>query len=623
MQDGTTAIGIAFSLRPIPVVWSWNGWFPQVLGGALLSLTGLCSDLKAEPPSVEASVFLGTYREPPASMALSSAAQKRAKALSLYYKGRRLQREVDDDLALAAYRDALALEPANFSLVERMASLLAESDKPNDALAVLEKSLQDNPQNARAYLALSRHCLRHHHNADELKAKAISYGNQALEKFPGEAAVYRHLLGVYFQLGAKESDGGRQKSRELMERALQVPSEDPHFWLELALVARNAYPLDDKEKLEANLQAILAFADRALTKAGEDLEVAERVADLYAQYAGQKKLVTLYHKALPLYQKIATAQPSNLSARQKLARTLRLSGKLEQSAAMYEDLVRINPQDLESHRVLVKICEERKDGEGAIRHRMEILRWEGGSPRDWGNLAADLLEAKKVEEAINVLKRARATHTESAPLAYQMALSLKYLQRTEESLAKFAETKDLAEKFNDAKEHKENADLLKNHDFYYSWASAAHAAKKAELAADLYRKSIDLAPKDHPEEAAKSYNDLGYLWLELDEKIDEAGELIHVANQMVKDHPGYIDSLGWFHFKKKNYAEARKELERAVSLLQEPDSEVLDHLGQALWHLGQKPEAVAALEKAAGLPEADGAVKKRLEEYRAGQPPQP
>ena len=79
----------------------------------------------------------------------------------------------------------------------------------------------------------------------------------------------------------------------------------------------------------------------------------------------------------------------------------------------------------------------------------------------------------------------------------------------------------------------------------------------------------------------------------------------------------------FFHFKKKNYAEARKELERAVSLLQEPDSEVLDHLGQALWHLGQKPEAVAALEKAAGLPEADGAVKKRLEEYRAGQPPQP
>jgi tetratricopeptide (TPR) repeat protein len=108
-------------------------------------------------------------------------------------------------------------------------------------------------------------------------------------------------------------------------------------------------------------------------------------------------------------------------------------------------------------------------------------------------------------------------------------------------------------------------------------------------------------------------NDLGYIWADHDKNLDEAEKLIRKAidedrklrkkedpklkPEDDKDNASYLDSLGWVLFKKKNYKEAKEYLEKAVKDEDGKHLEIYDHLGDALWALGEKKEAVDAWKK--------------------------
>lgn len=604
-KDFSKLPGISRVMRALPAVFC-------------TFLSGLAISAEATP---EFSADLETFTPPPASSQLSPEAARRAEALALFYKGRRLEKELDDDLALAAYTKAMEIEPHNVPLASRMARLMANMGKFNEAIALLEKSLTKNGTDPDAWITISRYCLQHHHDSEEIKAKALQYAKQAVEKFPDEASVYRHLVDTYFQMKDVPDSTPKDRAREVLQRAAESKSVDFNFWLSLAATARKAYPIDDKETRDANLAAIMNFADKAAQYVAENIEHLEQLADFYGGYASRLKSMTLLKKAIPLLEKITTLHPENLQARHKFASLLRQTGEEDRATKIYEDLVRINPQDLEAHRALIKSAEQKKDAKAIITHRLEILRWEGGSPTDWLDLSLAMAQEKQFSEAASLLKRARLAHPRDARIPFQAAIVQHQITKPVEALALFQETITLAEKYSDAKKNAVNANLLKSADFYYTGAGfAAHVPTQSELAAQWYRKSLELAPKDQPKMAARCYNDLGWLWLERDEKIDEAGELIRTANEMVKDHPGYLDSLGWFHFKKKAFAEALTHLEKAEKLLKTPDPEIIDHLAQTLWELNRRPEAIAKLETAIKAGNTNSMIEKRLADFRAAPP---
>lgn len=590
-----------------------KGAFPALLCAATLQA--------APSPSPEAIADLEAYVPPAISTELSKEGALRAKALALFYKGRRMEKELDDDLALAAYTAAMEIEPHNVSLASRMARLMASMEKYKEAQALLQKTLEQNPNDPDAYLAISRHCARNHQQSPEIKALALQYAKQAVDKFPAKDEVYLHLINSYFTLADKAGDPPRDKAREVLARAEQAATTDPEFFLAMLEPARKAYPLDDKATRDANLAAILKFADKAQSLAKDDEEVLEKLADFYSSNAARLKMMALYQKAIPLLEKIATEHQDNLNARRKLATTLRQTGDDAKSEKMFQELVRINPQDLESRRALIKIAETKNDNSAVISNRSEILRWEGGSPSEWLNLSVAMAKEQQMEEAMSLLKRARLAHPDDARIPFQNALFLRDLNRFPDAFNSYQEASELAERKADPKQFPSNDALLKNPDFTYTGAGiASRLPEQTDRAAELYRKSLALAPKDKPNVAARCYNDLGYLWLERNDKIDEAGELIRTALSMVKDHPGYLDSLGWFYFKKKEFPAALEQLEKAASLQKSPDPETLDHLAQTLWELNRRPEALAKLEQAAALPNAPEAVKSRLATFRATPP---
>lgn len=142
--------------------------------------------------------------------------------------------------------------------------------------------------------------------------------------------------------------------------------------------------------------------------------------------------------------------------------------------------------------------------------------------------------------------------------------------------------------------------------YFYARGTSYERLKNWPTAEADLKKALELYP-DQP----LVLNYLGYSWVDQGINLDEGMRLIERA-VAVKPDDGYIvDSLGWAHFKRGNYAEAVRYLERAVEL--RPDDPVLnDHLGDALWKVGREREARFQWDQSLTLkPEPEDALKTR------------
>ncbi len=142
--------------------------------------------------------------------------------------------------------------------------------------------------------------------------------------------------------------------------------------------------------------------------------------------------------------------------------------------------------------------------------------------------------------------------------------------------------------------------------YYYARGTSYERLKDWPSGEADLKKALELYP-DQP----LVLNYLGYSWIDQGLHLDKGMQLIERA-VAVKPDDGYIvDSLGWAHFKRGNYAEAVRYLERAVEL--RPDDPVLnDHLGDALWKVGREREARFQWDQSLTLkPEPEDALKTR------------
>ncbi len=142
--------------------------------------------------------------------------------------------------------------------------------------------------------------------------------------------------------------------------------------------------------------------------------------------------------------------------------------------------------------------------------------------------------------------------------------------------------------------------------YFYARGTSYERLKNWPPAEADLKKALELYP-DQP----LVLNYLGYSWIDQGINLDEGMRLIERA-VAVKPDDGYIvDSLGWAHYKRGNYAEAVRYLERAVEL--RPDDPVLnDHLGDALWKVGREREARFQWDQSLSLkPEPEDALKTR------------
>lgn len=109
--------------------------------------------------------------------------------------------------------------------------------------------------------------------------------------------------------------------------------------------------------------------------------------------------------------------------------------------------------------------------------------------------------------------------------------------------------------------------------------------KQWDKAVADFKKVLEIDP-----ESADALNYLGYTWVDRNENLEEAFEMIRKAVALEPNSGAIVDSLGWAHYKLGQYSDARVQLEKAVEL--SPSSAtIIDHLGDTYWKLGRFREA--------------------------------
>lgn len=94
---------------------------------------------------------------------------------------------------------------------------------------------------------------------------------------------------------------------------------------------------------------------------------------------------------------------------------------------------------------------------------------------------------------------------------------------------------------------------------------------------------------------AHAYNALGYSLADRNERLGEANELIMRAHQILPQDAHILDSVGWVKFRLGENAAAEKYLRAAYQKLPEPEIGI--HLGEVLWVMGRRDEALAIWRK--------------------------
>ena len=144
--------------------------------------------------------------------------------------------------------------------------------------------------------------------------------------------------------------------------------------------------------------------------------------------------------------------------------------------------------------------------------------------------------------------------------------------------------------FEKAFEHLDKASQLAdsdraNVDLLFAYASLHERAKEYEQAEAKFRELLEIAPNHAP-----ALNYLGYMFADLNVRIDEAQDLVQKALDIEPYNGAYLDSLGWVYYRQNKLNLAAEYLERSLKQYKD-DPVVLSHLGEVYFKLGRVAEA--------------------------------
>ena len=122
------------------------------------------------------------------------------------------------------------------------------------------------------------------------------------------------------------------------------------------------------------------------------------------------------------------------------------------------------------------------------------------------------------------------------------------------------------------------------------------------------RRLIEIDPDN-----AHAYNALGYTLADKTDRLAEALELIEKALALLPGDPFILDSLGWVHYRRGDLNLALEYLQLAMD--QRPDAEIAAHLGEVLWQLGNKEQAIAAWQDGSQTDPDNPVLKDTMRKY--------
>jgi tetratricopeptide (TPR) repeat protein len=428
-------------------------------------------------------------------------------------------------------------------------------------------------------------------------AGAIAHLEQARTLLPGSLETERMLAGLYAEQGDLDA------ALSSIDRCIQIEPgiSDLHVSRGEVLVAKGR--VDEAEA---------AFVE-ALALDPLDVNAVENLYDLYRGTARTDD-------ALRVLEQYAARPGAAFPARMRLAQAYADAGRFDDAARLLEDGRASRPQSDEADLLLGRIYFEAKRYEDARKIFEPMYKKAGNSP-ELARIMGDLsLKTGKPKAARTYFERAIAWGRDDyrSYLAFffastprdpkdGMALELSPDDRATliENASRLAPRADFdaqfavgmacsaADSLEKARMHIARANELRpgQQPVLFNLASVYEKMGRYPDAERVLVELHSLAPED-----ATICNFYGYLLALMKKDLDRAESLVRVALAKEPDNPFYIDSLGWVHYQRGEYARAVTELERAARIAVD-DPVILEHLGDAYYAASRYREALAAYQQ--------------------------
>jgi len=353
-----------------------------------------------------------------------------------------------------------------------------------------------------------------------------------------------------------------------------------------------AYRADDGDRAQAALDralvlkpgweevALLKFSH--LRQNDDHGPVAAFAIDFLDRYPDRVRLRLAYGRllaewndnlaALTQFEKLLEFDPRNIDALYAAGILSQGLAFLDQAKTYFETLLEHYPQEDRSRLYLGQILSEQGEYDDALDLLREIVS---------ADLYFDvqirvgfvLADAGRIEEALRHL-------ADVTPKSQDEQVRI-YLAR-EQVLRDSGQPEQALELLSAALiDIPDHPDLL-----YARGLVTAIMDRVAEHERDM-RRLIEIDPEN-----AHAYNALGYTLADKTDRLAEALELIEKALTLLPGDPFILDSLGWVHYRRGDLDLALEYLRLAMD--QRPDAEIAAHLGEVLWQLGDKDQAIAA-----------------------------
>ena len=418
------------------------------------------------------------------------------------------------------------------------------------------------------------------------KKQAVELVEQALSRYLAEPTVGAEAWTVIGQMRADSGDVTGAITAARRAQAINIDAEEP---------------------IRLALSVMTSGAPQAELMVKKYLEVKQRpqIRMAYARaLIGEKR----YADAATQLQAVTTEKPDDLNA-WLLRGALELQNKkliaAERSFKRYLDLYSGKPQE-------TAMSETDRDMTQALLSLSQIAeqRQDFVAAEDWlrridspeGKISVQLKRASllarqgKLQEARELIRN----QPEISPADARM--------KTMAEAQLLRDNKQFSEAYKLLSEASErSADDV---DLAYDLAMVAEKLGKIEEMERLLRVVISSKPDHH-----HAYNALGYSLAERNMRLTEARQLVLKALDIAPGDPFIMDSLGWVEFRNGNLEESRRILQGAFDI--KPDAEIAAHLGEVLWAMDRKNQALTIWKEGKKLNAENETLQETLKRFGA------
>jgi len=462
------------------------------------------------------------------------------------------------EAALALLDEALRRTPPGSPLMLNKAALLVELDRPQEAERTLLDALNAQPTDERIYAAL----LQLYDDHSDLARNYPRLVRRMVETIPN--ARLTQLVKIEHLLASRKYNDAERILKTLEKKQDGKNNVIDRMWLEIYIGTRRT----DKAT---------ALIDQHLAEAGggpDDKLIDTAIA--FFNRIGEKE------RAADLEERRWLAAAPSLQRSRRLSSIYYLRGDYDQASqvlreALKQDFAKEQPQPL----LLMLIECENKLGhyEQSIQIAQQAI--DGGragneTTRFWTVLIQSFFLAERYDDAAQTAAQAIDQEQLEPEPGFFLALlveSLFELERFEDAEQRVLQT---------MQKHPDRGG-----DLAIFMANLYQQRGHEERSLGFMGKALEAFPQH-----AGLNNSLGYSLASSGKRLDEAQQMIAVAVAGDPTSAAYLDSMGWVFYKKGQFAQAKQWLERGRKARGGDHVVIVDHLGDALYRLDRKAEAV-------------------------------